>query len=149
MAKKKEHQMETSFELLQKIHRALAIVESGEIDSMELGRHSLIEDIFVNIMEYETKDTGKFESHHATIDIHYLIKGSEQIEIADESALEISDQYDADGDYVLGYTKGMRYKIKEKHPFVVMPGEAHLTGLKDDGTQKIKKAVVKVPIATR
>ena len=138
--------MQISYEILQKIHKAIAIIESGVIDSLELGRHELIDDIYVNVMEYETKDSGKFEAHHVTIDIHYPIDGSEQIEIVDEKELEITDSYNEDGDYVLGNANGIRYQIKEKSYFVVMPGEAHLTGLKDGEAVKIKKAVIKVPI---
>ena len=139
--------MQISFEILQKIHKAISIIESGKIDSLELGRHDLIDDIYVNVMEYETKINGKFEAHHFTIDIHYPINGSEQIEIADEKELVVTDPYVENGDYVLGNANGTRYQIKEKRPFVVIPGEAHLTGLKDGDVPKIKKAVIKIPIS--
>lgn len=139
--------MHYSFETLQRIHDAIAIIESGKIDSYEVGHHDLAEHISVNVMEYETKETGIFESHHKYIDIHYLISGIEEIETADEENIVVTEQYNDEGDYVLGKGEGKKYRINEKHFFVVMPGEAHLPGLLIDKPEKVKKAVVKVRVA--
>ena len=138
--------MSPSFETYQRIHQAIQLLESGTVDNLNLGRHDLTEDIYVNVMEYETKENGFFESHHKYIDIHYLISGAEQIEIADENFLEVTSEYDDGGDYILGTAAGTRYTLKEKRPFVVMPGEAHLPGLKQGECIRVKKAVVKVSI---
>lgn len=135
-----------SFETYQRIHKAISFIESGDIDDLSLGRHEFEDGIYVNVMEYDTKDTGIFEPHHNFIDIHYLLIGSEQIEIADENLLDVTEQYSEAKDYVLGNAEGIRYLVKEKHPFVVMPGEAHLPGLKTDNVIKIRKAVIKVMV---
>ncbi len=90
----------------------LAIVESGKIDNFETGCHELGENIYVNVMEYETKEIGLFESHHRTIDIHYPIDGTECIEGADEKDLKITEPYKEYGDYVLGNAHGKKYKVK-------------------------------------
>ena len=138
--------MTPSFETYQRIHQALEIIGSGAIDLFDCGRHELTDEIYVNVMEYETKETGVFESHHRYIDIHYLIQGTERIEIADENKLDITTRYDEDGDYMLGNGSGTQYTIREKAPFVVMPGEAHLPGLKLGECTQVKKAVIKVPL---
>ena len=46
-----------SFETYQRMHQALQLIESGEIDQLDFGRHDLTEKIYVNVMEYETKET--------------------------------------------------------------------------------------------
>ena len=138
--------MTPSFETYQRIHQALEIAGSGVIDQLECGRHDLTQEIYVNVMEYETKEAGVFESHHRYIDIHYLIQGTERIEIVDEGTLDITTPYDENGDYVLGNGTGTQYTIREKVPFVVMPGEAHLPGLKLGEYEQVKKAVIKVPL---
>ena len=135
-----------SFETYQRVHQALEIVASGKIDHLDCGRHELTEEIYVNVMEYETKEAGVFEAHHRYIDIHYLIHGTERIEIANESKLDITVPYDENEDYVLGTASGEQYTIKEKVPFVVMPGEAHRPGLKLGECAQVKKAVLKVPL---
>lgn len=84
--------------------------------------------------------------HHKYIEIHYLIVGIEQIEIADEDEFSITDPYDENKDYVLGEVPGTRYILKERVPFVVMPGEAHLPELRLGERIKVKKVVVKVPL---
>ncbi len=138
--------MTPSFETYQRIHQAIQLIYSGKLDNLECGRHDLKEEIYVNVMEYETKENGVFESHHQCIDIHYLLAGTEQIEIADEKLFDVTSEYNYDGDYVLGNASGRRYTLYEKKPFVVMPGEAHLPGLKLGEKAKVKKAVVKVPL---
>jgi biofilm protein TabA len=135
-----------SFQAYQAIHKAISIIESGEIDNLSIGRHELTEGIYVSVLEYDTKEKGLFESHHKYIDIHYPLNGSEIIEIADEELLDITEQYNEKDDYVLGNAEGLRYLIKAKHPFVVMPGEAHLPGLMVDRSIRIKKAIIKVPL---
>lgn len=122
----------------------MAIIDSGTIDDLPLGHHDLEDGICVNIMEIEMKDTGVFESHHKYVDIHYPITESEQIEIADEKASLITQNYNEEKDCVLGTAKGERYTIKMQHPFVVMPGEAHVPGLCDAEKKTIRKAVIKV-----
>ncbi len=133
-----------SFDTYRRIHKALDLIVSGALDGLDAGRHDLDEGIYVNIMEFETKDSGVFESHHQYVDIHYPITGSEQIELADEAEIAVTEAYDAEKDCVFGTATGERYVIRPKQPFVVMPGEAHVPGLRDGETRKIRKAVVKV-----
>lgn len=138
--------MTPSFETYQRIHQAMQLIQLGAIDDLDCGRHDLTNGLYVDVMEYETKEKGVFESHHKYIDIHYLIMGTELIEIADEEKLIVTNEYDEDGDYVLGNAEGQKYELKEKTPSVVMSGEAHLPGLSLGEIAKVKKAVVKVPL---
>ena len=135
-----------NYETYQRIHKALDLIAAGKLDGLEPGRHDLDEGIYVNIMEIETKDSGVFESHHQYADIHYPITGPEQIELADEAGMTVTEAYDAEKDCVFGNAAGERYLIRPKQPFVVMPGEAHVPGLRDGEKRKIRKAVVKVPV---
>lgn len=137
---------ELSYETLIKLHKALDIIESGKLDNLFVGHYDLFDGVYVNIMKYETKDKGIFESHHDYIDIHYPIEGTEKIEITEEDKLEITEPYDNTKDCVFGNGKGEVFLIREKQPFVVLPGEAHIPGLKDKDFGRVKKAVVKVPV---
>ncbi len=134
------------FDTYRRIHKALDLIASGAVDELEPGHYDLDEGIYVNVMEIETKDSGIFESHHQYADIHYPMIGSEQIELADEAGMAVTEAYDAEKDCVFGTAAGERYVIRTKQPFVVMPGEAHVPGLRDGECRKVRKAVVKVPV---
>lgn len=134
-----------SYETYQRIHRAMEYIYAGKLDLLEKGRHDLDDEIYVNVMEYDTKTEGIFESHHRYIDIHYVICGEEKIEIAPEEQMKVTQEYQDDGDYVLGHAEGETYTLHEKQSMVVMPGEAHVPGLMLRDIQHVKKAVVKVP----
>ena len=135
-----------SYEMLMKLHKALDIIESGTLDNLYVGHYDLFDGVYVNIMKYETKEEGVFESHHEYIDVHYPIEGSEMIELLEEDKLKITEPYDKSKDCVFGKGKGESFLVREKQAFIVMPGEAHIPGLKDNEIGKVKKAVVKVPI---
>ena len=134
------------FDTYQRIHRAMEYISSGAIDALGPGRHDLGGGMYVNVSEIELKDDGVFESHHKYIDIHYPITGCEKIITADEASLSVTNEYDAEADYMLGTAEGgVTYTIRPKQPFVVMPGEAHIPCLKAGDDAKIMKAVIKIP----
>lgn len=97
------------FDTYRRIHKALDLIASGAVDELEPGHYDLDEGIYVNVMEIETKDSGIFESHHQYADIHYPMIGSEQIELADEAGMAVTEAYDAEKDCVFGTAAGERY----------------------------------------
>ena len=135
---------ELSYETLIRLHKALDIVESGKLDNLDVGHYDLFDGVYVNVMEYETKEEGIFESHHDYIDIHYPISGSEKIELIEEEKLEVIEEYNKEKDCMFGKGNGEVFLVREKQPFVVVPYEAHIPGLKDGEIRKVKKAVIKV-----
>lgn len=132
--------------LLARIRQALDFIYSGKIDTLPVGHHDLIDDIYVNVMEYETKEPEGllFEAHRKYIDIHYIISGEESIEIADVNSIAETKPYDDAADSVLGHASGYRVNLSEKSCCVLMPEEAHLPGLVFNEVAKVKKAVIKL-----
>lgn len=138
--------MNCTFDTYRRIHKALEYIYSGEIDLICSGRHELEDGIFVNVSEYDTKSEGLFEAHRKFIDIHYLISGEEDIEIASASEMVIIQEYDEDKEAILGKASGYRIRLHEKQFCVVMPEEAHLPGLQIGEAKVVRKAVIKVRI---
>jgi YhcH/YjgK/YiaL family protein len=101
-------------------------------------------------LEYTTKkfDFSKFENHQKFIDIHYIIKGQEQIGLTPVGELEPNMEYDQENDYQL--FDGMvnqTFTLKEGDFLLLFPGEAHVTGgVTSELTSDIKKIVFKVPV---
>lgn len=82
-------------------------------------------------LEYTTKafDLSKFENHHKFIDVHYIIKGQEEIGLTSTVELEPNMEYDQESDYQLfdGEVKET-ITLKEREFLLLFPGEAHVTG---------------------
>jgi YhcH/YjgK/YiaL family protein len=101
-------------------------------------------------LEYTTKkfDFSKFENHQNFIDIHYIIKGQEQIGLTPVEELEPNMEYDQENDYQLFDGEVNETIILKEGEFILLfPGEAHVTGGIIGGlTSDIKKIVFKVPL---
>lgn len=133
-----------SHETYQRIHRAYQYINSGKLDSLECGYHELEEGIFVNVMEYQTKQAGIFEAHRKFADLHYVVSGEEDMEIANVTRLCITQPYNEQQDVTLGNAEGYRVHLQEKQTCLIMPGEAHMPGLVLNEEKHVKKAIIKI-----
>ena len=113
------------------------------------GRHDFNENLYVNVVYYETKNAdcfdGIFESHKDFVDLHVLIDGEEKIFYGDKSDMVVTKEYDKSGDYEL--LKGKKYTFVEygKLQGVELPvNEPHMAGYLSGKRQKILKAIVKI-----
>ena len=107
------------------------------------------DNIFINLGEYVNKniDECAFESHKKYIDIQYVLKGEEYIDICDEKLLEVTDnRLDTDDIAFWGNTdKFSRADLTEGIFVVIFPGEAHRPCVAPDGKGvKTRKAVAKI-----
>ena len=117
------------------------------------GRHDFNENLYVNVVAYETKNAdnfdGVFESHRDYIDAHVLIDGEEKIFYGDRKEMSITKEYDKTGDYEL--LKGKDYSAIE---YSKMQGiefsvnEPHMAGYADSRSQIIK-TVIKIKRASK
>ena len=113
------------------------------------GRHDFNENLYVNVVSYETKNAdnfdGVFESHRDFIDLHVLISGEEKIFYGDKSDMAVTKEYDKAGDYEL--LKGNKYSVVE---YGKMQGvefsvnEPHMAGYTIQNGKKILKTIVKI-----
>ena len=138
-----------SYETYEKIHRAWTMIYSGALDALDCGHYEYDGGIFVNVMEYETKESGRFEAHRKYIDVQYIVSGEEAIAVAPTDSLRVTREYDADGDILFGEGEGTRYTLRAGQAIVLMPEEAHMPSLRTlrtDKPGKVRKAVVKIPV---
>lgn len=119
-----------------------------DLNTLELGRHDLHENgTFVNIEEYNTKDSAHFEAHKRFIDIQYLSRGKEYIRVSSldniTNQVEVYDEkrdiefFDKD-DYTAHMIDGSNF-------MVLFPHEAHMPCMKVDSTMHVRKVVAKIP----
>ncbi len=127
-----------------RLHKAIDFINSGKVFDLPFGRTDLDEDIYINVMELETKQENLFEAHKKYIDIHCILEGEEAVETADISTLDVTQPYNQEKDIALGTAHGIRHIIQKGQYCITMPQEAHSPGLCVTEPRKIKKAVFKV-----
>ncbi len=104
------------------------------------------ENIFVNIVEYETcnKDDRFWEAHRKYIDIHLMLEGSERIDVNFIDELE-QKEYKAEDDFLaLAGDNSGSVKLKDGDFLICFPEDAHMTAIKTEEKEEIKKAIFKV-----
>jgi biofilm protein TabA len=126
--------------------RRLRAVSVGDSCKIDLGGG-----IFVMEQAYETKPRaeGFFESHQKYIDVQVVLEGSEVMEVAEQTRMQVSQPYQAERDLVL-YQDTREASLLRMLPGEValfFPTDAHMPGLRVDANPVVvRKAVVKIPV---
>lgn len=120
-------------------------IAENDMSSLPTGKYSLGGENFVNVIEYDTKESdGIFEAHEKYVDMQYIIKGEEKILRADKIESE-TKPYQTDKDRTLGLVNNPTENILSQGNFCVfIPKEAHKVGLTLNAVIKVKKAVFKI-----
>ena len=133
--------------LSKRISKALDYLRENDFVGISPGRYEIDGDkIFSMVMEYETKseEESVWEAHKKYIDVQYIVRGSEKMGYADTGTLAVREQYDERRDCMFLEGNG-GFLVCRQGTFVIFaPWDAHMPGLSVDGTQKVKKVVVKV-----
>jgi len=87
------------------------------------------------------------EGHLKHIDIQYITKGEEVVEIYSKDEVELVQPYDSDLDYALykPIKAGRRVVLKPYEFLILYPEDLHIPGLASDTPQEVEKIVIKVP----
>ena len=113
------------------IGKCFDFAAANDLLSFEKGSHPIDgEDLFVNIVEYETTNAEDrfWEAHRQYLDLHFMLRGPEQIDVNFIDNMEQKDFVEKD-DFLLCY-----------------PADAHRTAVKVDEPVLIKKAIFKIRI---
>jgi YhcH/YjgK/YiaL family protein len=135
-----------AFEYLENITSDFLNVKDGECI-----KEMLTEDIFVLKQAYYTKDRKDcfFESHKKYIDIQFMVKGDEYMDVSDLKSLEIINDYNDKTDFIKykGKVDGIsKLLIEEKSLAIFYPCDAHQPCIKVENKELIYKAVIKIPV---
>lgn len=120
----------------------LEFMKNNDIFNLEPGRHDVCENIYLNIDEYETKETSMPEVHRRYADIQIVLSGTEQIGYG--GICDNFDGYDSARD-ILFLKAGCDFMKADKTRFFVFyPGEIHQPCMTRNEKSEIKKAVFKI-----
>lgn len=144
---KKDHEVNIE----NRIKKSINYITKLDLQKIPVGTYYIDENIFYMIQEYETKeiDQCKLESHRKYIDIQWIIKGTEIIDVANISSLEVAEKYDEGKDIIFWkkLKRMQRICLKEGSYVVFYPENAHMPCISAYGANKlVKKMVIKIKI---
>lgn len=130
-----------------RIAKGLALLETEDFASMELGRYEVDGDkLFYLVQAYDSKVyEGVGEAHKRYVDIQYLISGREKIMIGqmEEDSELVSERGD-----VYFYKMGEEYITLTEGQFAVLwPQDLHGPGMMVESPEACRKVVIKVLLA--
>lgn len=134
------------------IAEALDHLQTLDLAGLELGKHNITDQIYMNVMEFDTTDAGskKAEIHRQYLDVQVLISGKEAIQCSPVYPdLSLYTEYDEKDDYQLTPDIDAKSEIvlRPKMFAIFLPYEPHKPGCNVEGkVQHLKKLVVKIPV---
>jgi YhcH/YjgK/YiaL family protein len=127
---------------------AFSFLKNQPLSELPTGKYPILgERVFATISEAPAreKDSAIWESHRQYIDIHYVIRGNDQIGITDSTKAEIIKPYTVDATH---YTaQGEFYKSESAIFFILFQIDLHKPNIKLYGNEIVKKLVIKVQVA--
>lgn len=137
---------QTAFDYLSNIQ-----IESFDIKDGECIKEMINDEMFVLKQAYITKNREDcfFESHKKYIDIQYMLKGEEIMDVCNLEDLEILKDYDDKTDFIKYKGKEKNISsllIKENELAIFYPQDAHQPCIKTNQNKLIYKAVIKIPV---
>ena len=129
----------------------LNYIKTADFSKLTDEKHSLEEDIILNLSSYQTKklEDKKAEAHKKYIDIQYIISGTELIGLGfHNSENELLEKYNEEKDCIF-YKKivNEHYLIMNKGMFAIFfPTDIHRPGCIFNEKSDIRKVVIKIPV---
>lgn len=123
----------------------------GMTAELAVGKHDIAGGGFAIVSEYETTEPEdkKLEAHRKYIDIQYIAKGEEAIDVCPTAGLRVAVKYDESKDILFFHDPdAIGGIILQSGSFAVFyPEDAHRPGLTmEEGPAPIRKIVVKIPV---
>lgn len=135
--------------LAEDIRRCFDYARENDLLSYEKGSHPIDgDDLFVNIVEYETTtpENRFWEAHRQYLDLHFMLRGPEQIDVnfidnmAQKEFVEKDDFLPLEGD------PNSHVVLNEGDFLLCYPADAHRTAVQVGSPAVIKKAIFKIRI---
>lgn len=121
----------------------------NDLKEFSTGSHEINGDeVFVNVMSYDTVDKEErfWEAHKKYIDVHLMLDGTEKITLNHIDNLE-KREYEEEGDFLpLDGEEASIVTLAKGDFLICYPEDAHMTAIKINESENIKKAIFKVEI---
>lgn len=121
-----------------------------DLASYEKGSHEIDgERLFVNIVEYTTTTPEErfWEAHRDYLDVHLMLRGTEQIDLNFIQNMEQREFVPKDDFLPLEGDKNASVVLHDGDFLICYPSDGHRTAVAVNGPESIKKAIFKVRIS--
>lgn len=120
---------------------------NNKLIDLKQGSYSIDEEnIFFNVVEYETKEKKErfWEAHRKYIDVHVMLKGEEKISL--NSIFNLNEKEYNEEDDFLGFEGEENSNVILRYGdfLICYPEDAHMTAIKSNEKNTIKKVIFKV-----
>ena len=133
-----------------RVQEAVEYIANLEHDKLTVGKYSIDDDFYFIVQEYLTRPAEEciLESHRKYVDIQWIVKGTEAMDIANTTTLVKTQSYDKEKDIIFWSVPQnmMRTVLKEGAYVVLYPENAHRGCVQIGGSEIVKKIVGKVRI---
>lgn len=132
------------------IQECFTYAKEHDLASYEKGGHEIDgERLFVNMVEYTTTTPEErfWEAHRQYLDLHLMIKGTEQIDMSFIQNMEQKEFVEKDDFLPMEGEKNGSVVLTEGDFLICYPSDGHRTAIAVNGPETIKKAIFKIRIA--
>lgn len=143
------HREEYKF-LGEQLQKCFLYALEHDLEQFEKGSHEIEgDDLFVNIVEYTTTtpEARFWESHRQYLDVHLMLKGTEQIDLNFIANMEQKEFVEKDDFLPMDGEKNASVVLRKGDFLICYPNDGHRTAVAFDGPETIKKAIFKVKIS--
>jgi YhcH/YjgK/YiaL family protein len=114
-------------------------------------KETLSDGIFVLKQAYltKTRENAFFESHKKYIDVQFMVKGQEFMDVCTIEDLTLLEPYHEENDFIKYTVKHKQFSslfLKEEHLAIFFPQDAHQPCIQNGSSQLVFKAVIKIPV---
>lgn len=118
------------------------------MDRFEPKRYDFDGARFANAEEYNTKLASRFEAHRKMVDVQIVVSGTELIHFAPiNDNFVVEEPYDENRDimFMTGEVKDT-VLLRAGDACIIGPELAHMPGMAVNGSEHVKKIVLKIPV---
>lgn len=131
------------------VKECFAYAKTHDLEAYERGSHPIDGDrLYVNIVEYTTTtpENRFWEAHRQYLDVHLMLRGTEQIDVNLIRNMEIGDYVEVDDFLPMNGEKKTSVILEAGDFLICYPSDGHRTAVAADTPKTIKKAIFKVRI---
>lgn len=133
--------------LNKKFEKVWDFLKENNLNDMPAGRHEIDgSNLYLNIDEYETKETSVPEAHRKYADIQIIINGYEKIGYAPFHTGKTETEYNEERDIEFLYADCEYLKATSGRFFIFYPQDIHQPCISDGEKVHVKKAVFKIKL---
>ena len=131
------------------VRKCFDYAQTHDLLSYEQGSHPIEgDDLFVNIVEYTTTNAADrfWEAHRQYLDLHFMLRGSEQIDVNFIDNMEQKEFVEKDDFLPLEGDPNCSVVLNAGDFLLCYPTDAHRTAVQAGQPATIKKAIFKIKI---